>query len=105
LNLILKRKEVIRMAKFIAIHPVVPPAPQEAALSLYKKCKAGVSLDAYWVGSWLQLNEKGEITKVFCEWDGKDAESVRKNLAASLPELPPSEGIFPMAQVKGEDYR
>ncbi|MGB7291119.1 MAG: hypothetical protein WBD99_02990 [Thermodesulfobacteriota bacterium] len=93
------------MPKFIAIHPIEPPAPQEAVPPLAKKCKAGVSLDAYWVGSWLQLNEKGEVTKVYCEWDAKDAESVRKSLAVSLPELPPSEGIFPMAEIHGENYR
>ena len=93
------------MPKFVAIHPVNPPVMPDAVGPLAKKCKAGVSLDAYWVRSWLQLNEKGVVTKVFCEWDGKDAESVRKSLAASLPELPPSEGIFPIAEIHGEDFR
>jgi hypothetical protein len=93
------------MPKFIAIHPVDPPAPQDAVPPLAKKCKAGVSLDAYWVRSWLQLNEKGEVTKVFCQWDGKDAESVRKSLEASLPELPPSDGVFQMTEIHGEDFR
>lgn len=93
------------MPKFVAIHPVSPPVMPDAVGPLAKKCKAGVSLDAYWVRSWLQLNEKGEVTKVFCEWDGKDVESVRKSLAASLPELPPSEGIFPIAEIHGEHFR
>jgi hypothetical protein len=47
------------MAKFIAIHPVDPPASREAVPPLARKCKAGVGLNAYWVRSWLQLNEKG----------------------------------------------
>lgn len=36
------------MPKFIAIHPVDPPAPytSDAVKSLARKCKAGVSLDA-----------------------------------------------------------
>lgn len=70
------------MPKFVAIHPVDPPAPypSDAVKSLARKCKAGLSMDAYWVKSWLQLNDKGEVTRVFCEWDGKDAESVRKSL-------------------------
>jgi hypothetical protein len=93
------------MPRFIAIHPVDPPASLEAVVPIARKCKAGVSLDAYWVGSRLQLNDKGEVTKVFCEWDGKDADSVRKSLKASIPELPPSEGIFPMAVIHGEDFR
>ncbi|HEX3033949.1 MAG TPA: hypothetical protein VHT73_02305 [Thermodesulfobacteriota bacterium] len=93
------------MPKFLAIHPVDPPANREAVPALAKKCKAGLSMDAYWVKSWLQLNNRGEVTKIFCEWDGKDIESVRKSLEASLPELPPSEGIFQMAEIHGEDFR
>jgi len=63
------------MAKFIAIHPVDPPVPfpSEGFEAVARKCKAGVDLDAYWVRSWLQLNDKGEVIKVYCEWDGKDA--------------------------------
>ncbi len=95
------------MAKFIAIHPVDPPVPfpSEGFEAVARKCKAGVDLDAYWVRSWLQLNDKGEVIKVYCEWDGKDAKSVRKSLDASIPELPPSEGIFRMVEILGEDYR
>ena len=95
------------MAKFIAIHPVDPPVPfpSKGLEAVARKCKAGVDLDAYWVRSWLQLNDKGEVIKVYCEWDGKDTESVRKSLYASIPELPPSEGIFRMVEILGEDYR
>ncbi len=93
------------MPRFVAIHPVDPPASLEDVTPIAKKCKAGVNLDAYWVSSWLQLNDKHEVTKVFCGWDGKDTESVRKTLAASIPELPPSEGIFPVVEIYGEDFR
>jgi hypothetical protein len=95
------------MAKFIAIHPVDPPVPfpSEGFTGLAKKCKAGLNLDAYWVCSWLQLNDKGEVTKVYCEWDGKDAKSVQKSLDATMPELPPSGGIFRMVEILGESYR
>lgn len=83
-----------RIPKFITIHPVDPPVSRGAVVSIAKKCKAGVSLDAYWLSSLLQLNDEGEVTKLFCEWDGKDAESVRNSLPASIPEFPPAEGIF-----------
>ncbi|KRT65570.1 MAG: hypothetical protein XU11_C0024G0033 [Candidatus Dadabacteria bacterium CSP1-2] len=35
------------MPKFLAIHPVDLPVPQEAVIPLAKKCKAGVSLDVH----------------------------------------------------------
>jgi len=33
-----------------------------------KSVKAYHTPDAYWVKSWLQLNEEGKITKIICEW-------------------------------------
>lgn len=92
------------MPRFIAIHPVNPPVKPGDVAPVAKKCKAGVSLDAYWVSSWLQLNDKGKVTKVFCTWDGKDAESIRNSCAASIPELPFSE-VYEMAEKQGEDFR
>ena len=93
------------MPRFIAIHPVHPTVDAEAVGPIAKKCKAGLSLDACWVKSWLQLTDEGKVSKVFCEWDGKDAASVRKSLAASIPELPPTEGVFQVAEIRGEDFR
>ena len=49
--------------------------------------KANVTLDAYWIGGTIQLNEQGKATKILCEWDAKDAESIRKVLA-KVPGLP-----------------
>ncbi len=60
------------MPKFIAVHPLKTPVTGEEVTPLAKKAKAGNSLDAYWVSSWLQLNDEGKITKIFCEWDAKD---------------------------------
>jgi len=92
------------MAKFIAVHPLKTPATSEEIIPVAKKAKAGNSLDAYWVSSWLQLNDQGKITKIFCEWDAKDAGSVSKALARSIPELP-VEGVYPMAEIHVESYR
>ena len=91
------------MAKFLAVHTLPSPATTEQAAPIAKAVKAGSSADGYWVGSWLQLNEQGKITKLFCEWDAKDAESIRKILA-KIPQLPTA-GIYPMGKVDSEAYR
>lgn len=93
------------MAKFLAIHPVDPPVTREQADGVFAACKAGVSLDAYWVSSWLQHNADGLITKVFCEWDATSADAITASCTASIPSLPASDGIFPMSVVSGEQYR
>ena len=45
------------MPKFLAVHPLPAPASIEEATPLGKKVKASCTVDAYWVASWLQLNE------------------------------------------------
>ena len=90
------------MGKFLAVHPL-PALTLEEGAPIAKAVKANSNMEAYWVGSWAQLNEQGKITKLFCEWDAKDAESVR-NVCAKIPQLP-TEGVYPMAKVDAEAYR
>ena len=92
------------MAKFIAVHPLETPLTSDEVAPSARRVKAESTLDAYWVGSWLVLNEEGNIIRIYCEWDGKDAESIRSVLAKSAPELP-TEGVYPMGEIHGEDYR
>lgn len=92
------------MAKYLAIHPVDPPVSADDVGPAAKKAKAAVSKDAYWVKSVLKLNDEGKVTAIYCEWDGKDAESVKDALRKSIPELPFSE-VAPMAEIQGEDFR
>jgi hypothetical protein len=92
------------MPKYLAIHPVEPPAQKEAVVPIARKCKAGHNLDAYWVRSWLQMDD-GKVSRVFCEWDAKDAESVINTLDQSIPELPPTQGVFEVSEIHGEDFR
>jgi hypothetical protein len=91
------------MGKFLAAHTLPSPATIEEAGVFAKKAKANVTLDAYWIGATIQLNEQGKAAKIFCEWDARDAESIRKVLA-KVPELP-VDGIYPMAKVDAESYR
>jgi hypothetical protein len=75
----------------------------EEATPIAKAVKANSSADAYWVGSWLQMNEQGKVTKLLCEWDAKDAESIRR-IFAKIPQLP-VDGIYPMGKVDAEAFR
>ena len=92
------------MSKFVAVHPVDPPVKMEDVGPVAKKAKAGLSTDAYWVKSWLQLNDSGEVTAIYCEWDGKDKEAVKNALDSTIPELPFSE-LSQMAEIHSEDFR
>jgi len=91
------------MGKFLAIHTFPSPTTPEGGAPLAKAVKAASSSDAYWIGSYAQLNEQGKITKLFCEWDAKDAQSIRKALDR-IPNLP-TDGIWPIAKLDGETYR
>ena len=91
------------MAKFLAIHTLPAPATPEKADPFGRKVKANVTMDAYWVKSWAQLNDEGKIVKIFCEWNAKDEEAIRK-VMAQIPEFP-LDGIYPMMVVDSEDFR
>jgi hypothetical protein len=91
------------MPKFLAVHPMPKPVAVEEATPLGKKAKANATLEAYWVRSWIQLNEEGKIVKMLCEWNAVDINAIRKVLA-KVPELP-VEGIYPLIIVDSEDFR
>ncbi|MEM2848841.1 MAG: hypothetical protein QXI36_01025 [Candidatus Bathyarchaeia archaeon] len=91
------------MAKFLAIHPLPFPVTIKDANLFGRKAKANVTVDAYWVKSWAQLNEEGKIVKLFCEWNATDIDAVRK-VMAKMPELP-CEGVYPLMIVDSEDFR
>ena len=91
------------MPKFLAVHPLPSPATIEEVTPIGKKAKASSTVDAYWVRSWGQLNEKGKIVKILCEWNAINIEAVRKILS-KVPNLP-TEGIYPMMIVDSEDFR
>ena len=91
------------MGKFLVVHPLPSPVTVEEATPIAKAVKANSNIDAYWVGSWSQLNEQGKITKILCEWNAKDAESIKK-IVSKIPQLP-TEGVYPMAKVDAEAYR
>jgi hypothetical protein len=69
-----------------------------------KALKANHTVDAYWIRSWY-AREEG---KIYCEFDAKNAESIRQVLAKAnkiAGELP-VEGIYKLElMVSSEDFR
>jgi hypothetical protein len=89
------------MAKFLAVHSVGKELTLEATAPIAKAVKANLTVDAYWVRTWY-AREEG---KLYCEWDAKDAESVRQVFAKAVPDFP-VEGIYKMElTVQSEDFR
>ena len=92
------------MPKFLVVHPMASPATIEEATPIARKAKkTNTNVDAYWVGSWLQLNEDGKMTKILCEWNAVSPEAIMEEIK-KVPELK-VEGIYPMAKIDSEDYR
>jgi hypothetical protein len=102
-----QEEEVRDMPKYMAIHTFPSPTPLTQAEPVAKAAKALSTADAYWVGSWNQLDEKGNALRIICEWDAKDVESLRKTFAELLKQIPglPIDGPYAMSKVDGESYR
>ena len=89
------------MAKFLAVHPVGKELTSEKATPVGKAVKAGSTVDAYWVRSWY-AREEG---KLYCEWDAKDAESVRQVITKVAPDFP-TERVYKIEMMlSSEDFR
>ena len=91
------------MTKFLIVHPVGNELTLESTTPIAKAIKSNLTTDAYWVRSWY-AREEG---KLYCEWDAKDIESIRKVIAKATPELP-IEGIYKMDSefiVHSEQFR
>ena len=91
------------MPKFLVVHPVPIPSTVEEASPIGKAFKSMNTKDAYWVMSWALFNEEGKVTKILCQWDAKDIGSVKK--ITEKVEAIPTEGIYPMGIIHGEDFR
>jgi hypothetical protein len=92
--------------KFIVIHTVPKEVLKEMSATPPKemanliKLRSFCTFDAYWVRSWVAL-EQG---KVYCEWDAKDAESIRK-VFKKAPGAPPIDAIYEMQIWDAENFR
>ena len=91
------------MPKYMAIHTLTEPMATEDMTPLANKIAANATLDAYWVGTQVQLNDEGKALSLICEWNAKDVESI-KEVFSKVPELP-YDGIYPMAKLDSIDFR
>ena len=93
------------MPKYIVIHQFKKRAlkgmlniPPEKNVML-KQLKANCTDDADWVRSWAVPEQE----KLYCEWDAKDPESIRKVFEkGSSPDI---EAIYEMQIIEGEDFK
>ena len=92
--------------KFIVIHTVPKEVLEEISatpseeMAILIELRSLCTFDAYWVRSWIVF-EQG---KVYCEWDAKDAESIRK-VFEKVPGAAPIDAIYEMRIVDAEDFR
>ena len=94
------------MPKFIVVHSVprkqleqmqeIPPEQNRMIINLRKAC----NYDAYWIRTWAVL----DLEKLFCEWNAKDAESIRKVWEENIKGIG-IDSISELIIVDGEDYR
>jgi len=89
------------MAKFLAIHPVGKELTLDAGTPTGIAVKENVTVDAYWTRSWY-VRDEGNL---YCEWDAKDAESIRNTLTKAAPKFP-LKGIYKLEfLMNSEDFR
>jgi hypothetical protein len=89
------------MAKYLAIHPVGSGLTLEAGTPLARSIKAHLTADAYWIGSYY-VPETGAL---YCTWDAKDADAIRKVLTKAAPDLPTEGPYLITMNIQGEDFR
>ncbi|NPU85898.1 MAG: DUF4242 domain-containing protein [Syntrophaceae bacterium] len=77
------------MAKFLVVHPVGKDLTLEAVTPVAKAIKASLSKDAYWI----KTSYAREAGNLYCEWDAKDADSIRDLFAKVAPGFPTSDII------------
>lgn len=89
------------MAKYLAIHLVGSDLTVEGGTPLAKSIKAHLTADAYWISS-IYVPEAGAL---YCTWDAKDADAIRKVLAKSAPDLPTEGPYLITMNLHSEDFR
>lgn len=91
------------MAKYIAAHTLPQPATPEEINPLVQELLKHESLDAYWVQAWTEMNEEGKALRIFCEWNAKDEDAIKK--VFKLVPAFPLDHIRPMAKFDSDTFR
>jgi hypothetical protein len=91
------------MPKFLAVHTMPAPMKMEDITPMVQQLLKGERVEAYWVKAFGQMDEEGRAHKIFCEWNAKDAEAVKK-VFAKVPDFP-LDGVYPLTVVDSEEIR
>jgi len=92
------------MIKLLVIHSMPSTIPIAKVKLVTNAAKFNSSPDAYWVGSSIQLNDKGQVSKITCEWEAKDYKSLKiclKEMRKAIPEFT-ADGPYLMTKVEDE---
>ena len=81
------------MNTYLVIHSKIPATTS----GLSTKIKENMTKDAKWLYTWTQLNEEGNVTKLYCKWEATNPEAIKK-VFEKVPELP-ADGIYPMSEI------
>ena len=61
------------------------------------------ALDAYWVQAWSEMNDEGKALRIFCEWNAKSEDAVKK-VFANVPAFR-LDHIRPLAMCDSDCFR
>ena len=91
------------MAKYVAVHTLPKPMTPEEINPLVQELLRYEALDAYWVQAWTEMNDEGKALRIFCEWNAKDEDAVKK-VFAKVPAFP-LDHIRPLAKFDSDSFR
>jgi hypothetical protein len=94
------------MGKLFVKHTMPSPIPISEVVKVTNAAKDNSNSNAYWVGCWIQLDDKGEVLKIICEWESKDFKSLKTRLGEIKKAIPGFEidGPYVMTKIDGNPY-
>ena len=95
------------MGKLFVTHTMSLPIPISEVVQVTNAAKSNSNSDTYWVGSWIQLNGKGDVSKVICEWESKDFKSLKISLEKIKKAIPgfKIDGPYIMKKIDDNPYK
>jgi hypothetical protein len=94
------------MGKLFITHTMPSAIPISEVVKVTNAAKDNSNSDAYWVGCWIQLNDKGDVSKIICEWESKDFKSLKIRLEKIKKSIPGFEidGPYIMTKIDNDPY-
>jgi len=95
------------MGKLFVTHTMPSPIPISQVVQVTNAAKDNSNSDAYWVGCWIQLDDKGDVSKIICEWESKNFKSLKIRLEKIKKAIPgfKIDGPYIMTKIDEDPYR